>query len=1227
VELGQLGDFRLLREIGRGGMGVVYEAEQISLSRRVALKVLPFAAALDSKQLQRFKNEAQAAAHLHHTNIVPVFGVGCERGVHYYVMQYIEGQTLAAIIRDLKLNVEGPMTNDEGMTNDQSPRAKDPASGANGQTDLRHSTLDILSSFGIGHSSFFRTVAQLGVQAAEALEHAHELGIVHRDIKPANLLLEWRASGMDAPVLWITDFGLAHCQSQAGLTLSGDLVGTLRYMSPEQALGKRGLVDHRADVYSLGVTLYELLTLEPAFSGTDREELLRQIAFEEPRPPWQWNKAIPRELETIVLKAMEKSPEGRFATAQELADDLRRFLDHKPIQAKRPTLLQRAFKWCRRNPLLSGALSAVAASLLLGTVVAWLLAVWALQEKNRADEKAAEAQKVAEDARRQAYTLAIRVMQQAWDSHNMAQLHRLLAETETYPDRGFEWYYWQRLGHLELQTLIGHRARITAVSWSPDGQRLATASGDATAKVWDGSSGRELFTLRGHMGGVLAVAWSPQGKRLATASADGTAKVWDGVTGQELLSLKRQASGLWSVCWSPDGKFLATAGDIAKAKVWDASSGQELLTLGRPPRITSVSWSPDGKYLATGSYQELTKLWDVWRNRELATLDTHENIVRWMSWSPDGKWIAIDNCVWEAASGRPLFRLQGHPGRFDAVSWSPDGKRLATGSDDGTANVWEVSSGRDLFTFGHTGPVWSVSWSPDGKKLATGTEDGTGRIWMAADRAEPVSFPSRRGPYDASVSWSPDSKLLTVGSPDGRVRVREVTTGRELCALGHTGELGPVSWSPDGKWIAIASGPDTEVWEAAGGREPLVLRGHTLAVQSLSWSPDSNQLATGSRDGTARIWEVTNARELLIFKGNANRIHCLAWSPDGKRLGTASDDGTLKVWKEADGREVLSLKGPLSRIVCLCWSPDGKRLATGSRDGTIKIWDASSGHEFSTFQGHTVRINSVSWSPDGKRLATGSDDGTAKVWEAASGRELLALKGHQDAVCSVSWSPDGKRLATESMDGTVKVWEAASAETVQEWVRKDRAGEERLARNAIGGPRAKGFIQDWLLLLPIPFLSGESGGQALDLRLPGEPGLKPKSGQRVRVRDKELVWRRYHSPEAVLDFNVAVGELKERYIGYAACYLQSDRPRNDLWLQVGSDDQAKVSINGRDVYQYRILRSLDDLETIGPVELKQGTNVLVFKVANEGGEWLGCVRLIDAAGQPAKDIRATIIPD
>jgi serine/threonine protein kinase/tetratricopeptide (TPR) repeat protein len=425
---GTLGDFRILREIGRGGMGIVYEAEQISLGRRVALKVLPFAAALDSKQLQRFKNEAHAAAHLQHQNIVPVYAVGCERGVHFYAMQFVEGQTMAALIQELRqmegrqergsrmedrtskiengelqkrVSLSDPMLTgpcvprdrvarpesskgvtsnmshplpslpplvEEGMGGGDSGRASQESATINDQ-GAGNETAPVTPRSSILHprSSFFRTLASLGIQAAEALEHAHQLGVIHRDIKPANLMVDARGN------LWITDFGLAHCQGGCELTMSGDLLGTLRYMSPEQALAKRVIVDERTDIYSLGATLYELLTLEPAFPGTDRQEILRQIAFEEPKPPPRVSKAIPQELETIVLKAMEKSPADRYATAQELADELERFLKDEPIRAKRPTLVRRALKWMRRHKaaVWAGVVCLSVTLIALGSAIGW----------------------------------------------------------------------------------------------------------------------------------------------------------------------------------------------------------------------------------------------------------------------------------------------------------------------------------------------------------------------------------------------------------------------------------------------------------------------------------------------------------------------------------------------------------------------------------------------------------------------------------------------------------------------------------------------------------------------------------------------------------------------------------------------------------------------------------------------------------------------------------------
>jgi superkiller protein 3 len=364
--VGLLGDFRIVREVGRGGMGIVYEAEQVSLGRRVALKVLPFAATMDPRQLQRFHNEARAAAGLHHTNIVPVYAVGSERGVHYYAMQFIDGRTLAQFVAEQRREAVAQVrTTDEADAAARSATTPAPAAQA--------------TSTAPRDAAYYRRVAEWGIQAAEALDCAHSFGVIHRDIKPANLIVD------ETGRLWVTDFGLAQVQSDTRLTMTGDLVGTLRYMSPEQALAKRVVVDHRTDVYSLGATLYEMLSLEPAYRGHDRQELLRQIAFEEPRAPRRINRAIPVELETIVLKALEKNPVDRYATAGELADDLRHWLEDRPIQARRPSLRQVAAKWARRH---RSAVWAAAVVLLMVALVEGSNVLWWLKKCTQAETEA-----------------------------------------------------------------------------------------------------------------------------------------------------------------------------------------------------------------------------------------------------------------------------------------------------------------------------------------------------------------------------------------------------------------------------------------------------------------------------------------------------------------------------------------------------------------------------------------------------------------------------------------------------------------------------------------------------------------------------------------------------------------------------------------------------------------------------------------------------------------------
>jgi WD40 repeat protein/serine/threonine protein kinase len=1023
-----LGDFHLLRELGRGGMGVVYEAEQLSLGRRVALKVLPFAAALDAKQLQRFKNEAQAAAHLHHTNIVPIFGVGCERGVHYYAMQFIEGQTLAEVIRDLRQNVECRMTNDERMTNDQFPSMKEPVPGADAQTHIRHSTLDLLSSLGIRHSSFYRTVAQLGVQAAEALEHAHQLGIIHRDIKPANLLVDGGGR------LWITDFGLAYCQSQPGLTMTGDVLGTLRYMSPEQALAKRVAVDARTDIYSLGVTLYELLTLEPAYNGRDREELLRQIAFEEPRLPSRLNKAVPVELETIVLKAMAKNPEERYSSAQELADELRRFLEDKPIRAKRPTLRQRTVKWARRHKTVVRAALVVLVLAVLGLAVGSGL-IWQANQ----------------ELRQNLYYQRIALAEREWSANNLGRMQQLLEECPA-DLRRWEWHYLKRLQYKNLPPLR-HDSGLLCLAFSPDSQCLASGSRDGVIHLWDAHTGQRLriFRVRAGEPMVRRVAFSPDGQRLAAAYTDSRIRIWDVQGDKEPLDWEAHRSTVLCVVFSPDGKLLASSRSSSgweeepaggEAKVWDAATGEEILTFrGQPQGVVSLAFSPDGRRLASGGEEKTVKLWDVTTGQEMWTSPAHTAPVLTVAFSPDGRSVASAGAdlselshgevkIWDAQTGEPRRTLRGHIGYIHSIAFSPDGRRLAAAGLDRTVKLWNVATGRETLTLrGHQLVIRAVAFSPDGRQLASASLDRTVRIWDATPLEEkpgdePLTLHVHPAGGVLDVAFHPDNQRLATVADD--VKLWDRHTGKKLFCLADSEGCWCIAFSPDGQLLAGGKKGEVKVWEIRTGQILHSLSGFRNVTSRMAFSPDSRHLVSAHFDRTVRVWDMaTGHREDRIPAAHAEAILGLALSPDGKSVVTTSVDETVKVWDAATGRPIGTLEPPhAGPCWCVAFRSDGELLASGSGDGTIKLWDTQSWKQ----QGDDLRdpsegMKSLAFSPDGRLLAWGSMDATVRVWHALT-KEIQTLRSHTSRVRSVAFSPDGEWIASASLDGTVKIWKA-----------------------------------------------------------------------------------------------------------------------------------------------------------------------------------------------------------
>ena len=1055
---GTLGDFRILREIGRGGMGVVYEAEQISLGRRVALKVLPFAAALDPKQLQRFKNEAQAAAHLQHTHIVPVYYVGCERGVHFYAMQFIEGQPLSAVIRDLRrlAGVESMATPNGGSVLAEEmvsgkwapdkqpeptgpyvptaephlsePRLSEPRPTGSGQASEQPlpvgrgwdgtSPVAVLSTEKSTKSpAFFRTVAHLGVQAAEALEHAHQLGVIHRDIKPANVLVDAGGS------LWITDFGLAHCRNQPGLTMTGDLVGTLRYMSPEQALAKRVAVDARTDIYSLGVTLYELLTLEPAYNGRNREEVLHQIAFEEPRRPSRLNRLVPTELETIMLKAIAKNPEERYATAKELAEDLRRYLEDKPIKAKRPSLRQRTVKWARRHKTVVRAALVVCVLGVAALAVSTALILRANQE-----------------LRQHLYYHLIAGAEREWTANNLGRMQQLLDEC---PEklRGWEWHYLRRLRYKSVAS-FRHDGAVLDASFSPDGRRIASACQDGIVKVWDAETGLELLKFQAAASYVSGVAFSPDGRRLATVGRMKRAvKIWDAQTGDLVLHLSKQPGMGSRVAFSPDGRLLVCAGiregKFGEVTVWDASTGQELFTVGgHTGPVEHVTFGPDGQVLASASHDGTVKVWEAATGRERLTFRGHRTQVRKVAFSPDGKRLASaagditsredgEVKIWEVRTGREILTLRGHVGPVLSVAWSPDAQRLATGGFDQTVKIWDLATGREALTLRGHADLWIsvVAFSPDGKRLLSGSFDRTVRIWDATPLGEEageelLTLHGHRGGVRC-LAFRPDGRYLASAGDDQVVLLWDAQTGRELRQLaGDTGVVTSLAFSRRGDRLALGT-QRLKIWDTTSWKELVSLTGLQHAV---TFSQDDRYLAASGIDYSVRLLDLKTDQVARTLRDHNWGIFALAFSPDDRTLASASADGSVRLWEVATGAEIRAprLRHP-GITTSVAWRPDGRRLASASQDGSVKVWDTGDWQEVRTFHG-TNAVLSAAWSPDGHRLAWGSSDATVKVADPATGEILHMLRGHTSWVTGVAFSPDGLWIASASLDRTVKIW-------------------------------------------------------------------------------------------------------------------------------------------------------------------------------------------------------------
>lgn len=1028
--------FHVLRPHAHGGLGEVYVARDDELNREVALKEINSRHEHKPENRARFIREAEITGRLEHPGIVPVYGLGqYDDGRPYYAMRFVKGESLKEAI-------------------DQFHAAEFHSEGER-MLKLRN----LLSRF---------------IAVCNAVEYAHSRGVLHRDLKPSNIML-----GKYGETL-VVDWGLAKplgerdsrsdvsevtlipaSGSGSGETQPGTTIGTPAFMSPEQAAGRLAEIKEASDVYSLGATLYCLLSGKEPFEGESAGTVLSQVQQGAFRPPHERNPFVPLPLNSICLKAMSFKPEDRYASCEALATDIEHWMADEPVTVFDEPYLLRLGRWMRNHRVLVATSTALLITAVFGLLVGAILLGRAnarIQEQREfADRRREEADRQRElavsrgeeasaqrdQAVRQLYVSQLNLAERALNEGNAGRARELLESQR--PDRtggidlrGWEWYFDWELCHRELFTGDAHTDEVTGVAFSPDGSRVATSSYDKTVIIWDPKQERKVQTLAGLSSQVLSVVFSPDGTLLASSARDAKTNVciWNWNEGRQIRTLTGHPDRVYALAFSPDGKLIASGGTSkadTSVRIWDLAAGVERHRLeGHEGGVSSLAFSPDGRQLASGSYDKTVKLWDPESGSLNYTFHAHDHRVNSVSFSPDGRRLATASRdgtakLWEVGGDRKtLFRVKVPGGNVQTIAFNPNGESFATGGEDAVVRIWSIVGGLEQRTFrGHTGPVRGVAFSPDGQQIASASADGTVKMWDCSPTSRVVPGGVHDG-YVNSVAFCPSGQQLASGSSDGTVTIWSVDDGREVVNLaGHQDTVRSVAVSPDGNTIASAGRDQTvRIWSTTSGEELHCLTGHSGDVRHVAFNSTGSIIASGSSDQTVRLWNVADGSELCDLTGHSGGVRAVAFHPLAQQLASGSDDGTIGIWRTDTGQPLKRLPGPGGKIQTVAFSGDGALLAAGTSKGTLQLWDTNSWVQRKTLKGHTGGVYSVAFDVTGARFASCDSVGMLKIWDVHTGQEVATIRAHEDGVMSIAFDADGRRLVSGSKDKTVKLWEA-----------------------------------------------------------------------------------------------------------------------------------------------------------------------------------------------------------